>query len=54
VIVVFGSAGERDRIKRRLQGAIAARLAEFAVFTSEDPRHEDPDAIIAEIARGST
>jgi UDP-N-acetylmuramoyl-L-alanyl-D-glutamate--2,6-diaminopimelate ligase len=53
VIVVFGSAGERDRIKRRLQGAIAARLAEFAVFTSEDPRHEDPDAIIAEIAEGA-
>lgn len=54
IIVVFGSAGERDRAKRSAQGAVAARLADFAVFTSEDPRFEDPDAIIAEIARGAT
>jgi UDP-N-acetylmuramoyl-L-alanyl-D-glutamate--2,6-diaminopimelate ligase len=53
VIAVFGSAGQRDRAKRPLQGAIAARLADFAVFTSEDPRDEDPDRIIAEIAAGA-
>jgi len=53
LIAVFGSAGERDRAKRPRQGAIAADLADFAVFTSEDPRHEDPDAIIAEIASGA-
>jgi len=53
VIAVFGSAGERDRLKRPLQGAIAARLADFAVFTSEDPRYEEPDQIIAEIAAGA-
>ncbi|MCS7050768.1 MAG: UDP-N-acetylmuramoyl-L-alanyl-D-glutamate--2,6-diaminopimelate ligase [Thermomicrobium sp.] len=52
VIVVFGSAGQRDRIKRRLQGAIAARWADFAVLTSEDPRFEDPWLIIDEIAEG--
>lgn len=52
VIAVFGSAGERDRIKRRLQGAIAARLADFVIVTSEDPRHEDPHRILEEIAEG--
>ncbi len=52
VIVVFGSAGERDRIKRRLQGAIAARYADYIVLTSEDPRHEDPYQILEEIAEG--
>ncbi len=53
IIVVFGSAGERDRAKRAVQGSVAASLADFAVFTSEDPRFEDPDAIIAEIAGGA-
>ncbi|MCX7622412.1 MAG: UDP-N-acetylmuramoyl-L-alanyl-D-glutamate--2,6-diaminopimelate ligase [Thermomicrobium sp.] len=52
LIVVFGSAGERDRIKRRLQGAIASRFADYLVLTSEDPRHEDPDRILQEIAEG--
>ncbi len=52
VIVVFGSAGERDRIKRRLQGAITARWADFAILTSEDPRFENPWAIINDIAEG--
>ncbi len=54
VIVVFGSAGERDIAKRGTQGAVAAKHADFAVFTSEDPRFEDPDVIIDEIARGAT
>jgi UDP-N-acetylmuramoyl-L-alanyl-D-glutamate--2,6-diaminopimelate ligase len=53
LIVVFGSAGERDVEKRPRQGAVAVRLADYAVFTSEDPRHEDADAIIAQIAAGA-
>jgi UDP-N-acetylmuramoyl-L-alanyl-D-glutamate--2,6-diaminopimelate ligase len=53
VIVVFGSAGERDRAKRAIQGEIAARYADLLVLTDEDPRGEDPAAIIAEIAEGA-
>jgi UDP-N-acetylmuramoyl-L-alanyl-D-glutamate--2,6-diaminopimelate ligase len=53
LLVVFGSAGERDRTKRPMQGAVAARLADFAVFTNEDPRLEDENAIIREIAEGA-
>ena len=53
LIVVFGSAGERDRAKRGMQGELSMRLADFAIFTSEDPRFEDPEAIIAEIAAGA-
>ncbi|MHB1525923.1 MAG: UDP-N-acetylmuramoyl-L-alanyl-D-glutamate--2,6-diaminopimelate ligase [Candidatus Dormibacteria bacterium] len=51
--VVFGSAGERDRAKRAEMGRIAARLADQVVVTSEDPRGEDPEAIIDEICRGA-
>ena len=54
LIVVFGSAGERDVDKRPLQGSVAARLADIAVVTSEDPRFEDPDDIIAQIAAGAS
>lgn len=50
LIVVFGSAGLRDRAKRRLMGEVAARLADFTVITAEDPRTEDLAAIMAEIA----
>lgn len=53
LLAVFGSAGERDIEKRALQGAVAARLADFAVFTSEDPRYEDPEEIIQAIADGA-
>lgn len=53
LIVVFGSAGERDLEKRPIQGAVAARIADLSIVTSEDPRHEDPDAIIADIAAGA-
>jgi UDP-N-acetylmuramoyl-L-alanyl-D-glutamate--2,6-diaminopimelate ligase len=53
LIAVFGSAGERDREKRSIQGAVAARLAEVIVVTSEDPRNEDADEIISEIASGA-
>lgn len=53
LIAVFGSAGERDRDKRPMQGAIAARFCDLLVLTDEDPRLEDRDTIIAEIAAGA-
>lgn len=53
LIAVFGSAGERDIAKRPIQGAVAARLADFAVFTNEDPRLEDENLIIDQIAEGA-
>jgi UDP-N-acetylmuramoyl-L-alanyl-D-glutamate--2,6-diaminopimelate ligase len=53
IILVMGSAGERDHGKRSVQGEIAADMADFSIFTSEDPRFEDPDEIIADIARGA-
>jgi len=53
VIAVFGSAGERDRAKRPLQGAIAGRFCDLVIVTDEDPRLEDRAAIIAEIAAGA-
>lgn len=53
LIAVSGSAGERDPTKRPLQGAVSAELADLSIFTSEDPRNEDPERIIAEIAAGA-
>jgi UDP-N-acetylmuramoyl-L-alanyl-D-glutamate--2,6-diaminopimelate ligase len=53
LIVVFGSAGERDRDKRPWMGRIAALLADYAIFADEDPRLEDREQIIAEIAKGA-
>ncbi|CAN5784617.1 UDP-N-acetylmuramoyl-L-alanyl-D-glutamate--2,6-diaminopimelate ligase [soil metagenome] len=53
VLLLFGSAGERDIEKRAEMGAIAARCADYFVVTSEDPRFEDPDAIIEQIADGA-
>ncbi len=53
VIVVFGCAGERDRLKRPAMGTVAATLAEVAVLTDEDPRFEDRLAILREIANGA-
>jgi UDP-N-acetylmuramoyl-L-alanyl-D-glutamate--2,6-diaminopimelate ligase len=53
LICVSGSAGERDTVKRPMQGAVSARLADLSVFTTEDPRFEDAMSIIQEIAAGA-
>jgi UDP-N-acetylmuramoyl-L-alanyl-D-glutamate--2,6-diaminopimelate ligase len=50
LIAVFGCAGERDPARREGMGRVAAELADFTVLTNEDPRREEPDAIIEEIA----
>ncbi len=52
LIVVFGAAGQRDKEKRPLMGEVAAKYANIAVLTSEDPRTEKPASIIAQIAKG--
>lgn len=52
VIAVFGCGGDRDHEKRPIMGEIAGRLADFAVLTSDNPRSENPYAILAEIETG--
>jgi UDP-N-acetylmuramoyl-L-alanyl-D-glutamate--2,6-diaminopimelate ligase len=53
LITVLGCGGDRDRGKRPLMGEAATRLSDLAVITSDNPRSEDPDAIIAEIELGA-
>lgn len=53
VIVVFGAGGDRDRDKRPLMGQVARQRADLAIVTSDNPRSEDPLAIIGEILVGA-
>lgn len=49
VITVFGCGGDRDTLKRRIMGKIGAELSDVAIFTSDNPRNEDPDKIIEQM-----
>ena len=52
LILVFGCGGDRDRQKRPLMGRVADQNADFSILTSDNPRKENPEAIIAEVEKG--
>jgi UDP-N-acetylmuramoyl-L-alanyl-D-glutamate--2,6-diaminopimelate ligase len=52
LIVVFGCGGDRDRAKRPRMGRVATDIADLAIVTSDNPRSEDPQAIIGDILAG--
>lgn len=52
LVCLFGCGGDRDRLKRPIMGKIAAENADFVIITSDNPRTEEPNAIIAEIVSG--
>jgi UDP-N-acetylmuramoyl-L-alanyl-D-glutamate--2,6-diaminopimelate ligase len=52
IVLVFGCGGDRDRGKRAPMGKLAGSLADIAIATSDNPRSEDPEAILAEVERG--
>ena len=49
---MFGCGGERDKGKRKQMANIASRLSDFVIVTSDNPRSEDPDSIIADVMKG--
>ena len=52
VVTLFGCGGDRDRTKRPLMGKMAGELSDFCIVTSDNPRTEEPEAIIREIEEG--
>jgi UDP-N-acetylmuramoyl-L-alanyl-D-glutamate--2,6-diaminopimelate ligase len=52
IITVFGCGGDRDRTKRPIMGGIAAQYSDMVIITSDNPRTEDPEAIVMEVAQG--
>lgn len=52
VITVFGAGGDRDRGKRAIMGMVASKLSDIVILTSDNPRSEDPQAIIEDILNG--
>lgn len=52
LVAIFGCGGDRDRTKRPIMGRIGAQQADFVIITSDNPRTEDPAAIVAEVAAG--